>query len=277
MLLALDVGNSSISLGVFPLDAHEANPAPLFTAKLSADTGRTADEYAVIMRGLLAEEGLDASITAAVMGSVVPQLTHTLESAVKRLRRDVSIPVTHIGGGVRTGISLRVDDPAALGADIVTNAAAAVSRYGAPVIFLDFGTATVCGAVNMARELVGVSIAPGVTAALEGLRTATAQIPYMELKTPEAVMGKNTPAAIRSGLILGTACMVDGLIERIREEMKLPRNAALPIVATGGLAELVLPACTHAVIHEPELTLLGLYSIYKATAERAEKAEKRKK
>lgn len=268
MLLALDIGNSSISVGVFPLDSAAARPTPVLTAKLSAHTGRTADEYAVTMRGLLAEGDCVSSITAAVIGSVVPQLTHTLESAVGKLRRDAAIPVIHIGGGVRTGISLRVDDPSALGADIVTNAAAAVSLYGAPVIFLDFGTATVCGAVNRARELLGVSIAPGVTTALEGLRAATAQIPYLELKPPESVLGKNTPAAIRSGLILGTACMVDGMIERIRGEMKLPRDAALPVVATGGLAELVLPACAHRIQREDDLTLMGLYFIYKATAER---------
>ena len=107
----------------------------------------------------------------------------------------------------------------------------------------------------MARELVGVSISPGVTTALEGLRAAAAQIPYMELKAPDAALGKNTTAAIRSGLVLGTACMIDGMIERIRTEMKLPKNAALPIVATGGLAELVLPACTHEITREPDLTL----------------------
>ena len=274
MLLAIDVGNSSISLGLFDLTATDPRPAPALTAKLSAATGRTADEYAVIIRGLLADKGYHGAITAAVMGSVVPQLTHTLEAAVQKLGGDTPIPVTHIGGGVRTGISLRVEDPAALGADIVTNASAAVKLYGAPVIFLDFGTATVCGAVNLARELVGVSISPGVTTALEGLRAAAAQIPYMELKAPDAALGKNTAAALRSGLVLGTACMIDGMIERIRTEMKLPPNAALPIVATGGLAELVLPACTHEMIHEPDLTLLGLYFIYKATAEREAKKNK---
>lgn len=275
MLLAIDVGNSSISLGLFDLNAADPRPTPALTAKLSAATGRTADEYAVIIRGLLADKGYHGAtacpIRAAVMGSVVPQLTHTLEAAVQKLGGDTPIPVTHIGGGVRTGISLRVEDPAALGADIVTNASAAVKLYGAPVIFLDFGTATVCGAVNMARELTGVSIAPGVTTSLEGLRTAAAQIPYMELKAPDTALGKNTTAAIRSGLVLGTACMIDGMIERIRTEMKLPKNAALPMVATGGLAELVLPACTHEIIHEPDLTLLGLYFIYRATAEREAK------
>ena len=271
MLLAIDIGNSSISLGLFDLTATDPRPAPALTAKLSAATGRTADEYAVIIRGLLADKGYHGAITTAVMGSVVPQLTHTLEAAVQKLGGDTPIPVTHIGGGVRTGISLRVEDPAALGADIVTNASAAVKLYGAPVIFLDFGTATVCGAVNLARELVGVSISPGVSTSLEGLRAAAAQIPYMELKAPDAALGKNTTAAIRSGLVLGTACMIDGMIERIKEELKLPPNAALPIVATGGLADLVLPACTHEIVHEPDLTLLGLYFIYKATAEREAK------
>ena len=267
MLLALDIGNSSISLGLFDLNDRSPKPTPLMTAKLSATTGRTADEYAVIIRGLLSEQGYATAVEAAVMGSVVPQLTHTLEAAVRKLSR-APIPVTHIGGGVRTGISLRVDDPSALGADIVTNAAAAISLCGAPVIFLDLGTATVCGAVNRARELVGVSISPGVTTALEGLRTAAAQIPYMELRAPTSALGKSTATALRSGLVLGTACMLDGMIDRIREEMKLSEDAELPIVATGGLSELVLPFCRHAVISEPELTLLGLYFIYKATAER---------
>ncbi len=275
MLLAIDIGNSSISLGLFDLTTANLRPSPVLTAKLAAAVGRTADEYAVIIRGLLTDKGYGGAISAVVMGSVVPQLTHTLESAVQKLGGHSPIPVTHIGGGVRTGISLRVDDPAALGADIVTNASAAVSLYGAPVIFLDFGTATVCGAVNMARELAGVSIAPGVTTSLEGLRAAAAQIPYMELKTPDAALGKNTSSAIRAGVVLGTACMIDGMIDRIRAELKLPTGTALPIVATGGLAELVLPACSHEILHQPNLTLLGLYFIYKATAEREAAAAER--
>ena len=275
MLLALDIGNSSISLGLFDLTAPiDRRPSPILTAKLASAVGRTADEYAVIVRGLLSDKGYDGAISAAVIGSVVPQLTHTLEAAVGKLGGDTPIPVTHIGGGVRTGISLRVDDPSSLGADIVTNAAAAVKLYGAPVIFLDFGTATVCGAVNMGRELVGVSIAPGVTTSLEGLRTATAQIPYMELKSPDSALGKNTTAAIRAGVVLGTACMIDGMIDRIRSELHLPSNAALPVVATGGLSELVLPSCTHHIQIEPDLTLLGLYFIYKATVEREAKKNK---
>ncbi len=268
MLLAVDIGNSSISLGLFPHTEPPApasdRPSPEFTAKLSANPGRTADEYAVIMRSLMG----DYAVRAAVIGSVVPQLTHTLEVAIRRLYGGDSLPVLHIGGGVRTGISLRVDDPTELGADIVTNAAAAVRLYGAPVVFIDLGTATVCGAVNAARELVGVAIAPGVSTSLAGLHAAAARIPYLELKAPEATLGRNTPDAIRSGLIGGTACMLDGWIERIRADWQLPSTADLPIVATGGLASLVLPECRRIIAHEPDLTLLGLYFIYTATAER---------
>ncbi len=267
MLLCIDIGNSSISLGLFDHAASVApRPTPAFTAKLSSDTGRSADEYGIILASLLKER--IGMVTAAVIGSVVPQLTHTMEAAVRKLCGGEGLPILHIGGGVRTGISLRVEDPATLGADIVTNAAAAVRLYGAPVIFADFGTATVIGAVNAARELCGVSIAPGLYTSLEGLRHAAAQIPYLELSPTQSVLGKNTPAAIRAGLVTGTACMTDGMLDRILAELHLPANSVPPVVATGGLAPLVLSECRHALIHEPELTLLGLYFVYQGTAER---------
>lgn len=271
MLLAVDIGNSSISLGLFDLTDTTPRPTPCLTAKLASATVRTADEYAILIRSLLTEKGYNGRLSAGVIGSVVPQLTHTLELALQKLTGDASFPILHIEGGVRTGISLRVEDPASLGADIVTNAAAAAELYGTPVVFLDLGTATVCGAVNSRRELVGVSIAPGVTTALEGLRASAARIPYLELKTPDTVLNRNTTTAICSGLLLGTACMIDGMVERIREELKLSEEAPLSIVATGGLAELVIPACRHSIRYEPDLTILGLCLVYKATVERRAK------
>ncbi len=274
MLLCMDIGNSSISMGLFPLSACEktVRPTTVVTAKLSSDIARSADEYAIMLQSLLGARSADVS--AVVMGSVVPQLTHTLEMAVRKACGGEALSVLHIGGGVRTGISLRIDDPATLGADIVSAAAAAVRLYGAPVIFVDYGTATVMGAVNKAKELVGVSISPGLSTSLEGLRTAAAQIPYLELHTPASVLGKNTPAAIRSGLVLGTACMTDGMIDRMRDELHIPDDADVPVVATGGMADLVLPVCRHRIVHDPELTLLGLYFICQATRER-EKKQKR--
>ncbi len=273
MLLCIDIGNSSISLGLLdPSSPFDTRPSLLWTAKLSSSVGRTADEYGIFLRGMLGERVGD--IHACVIGSVVPQLTHTLEAAVRGVCGGDALSVLHIGGGVRTGISLRVDDPTALGADIVTNAAAAVKLHGAPVIFFDYGTATVCGAVNANRELVGVSIAPGLYTSLEGLRASAAQIPYLELSAPKTAVGKNTPDAIRAGLVIGTAAMTDGLVDRIREELRISRDVSLPVVATGGLAPLVLPACRHDVVHEPELTLLGLCFIHRATEEREQKHRK---
>ncbi len=271
MLLCIDIGNSSLSVGLF--DGAAARPEPLYTAKLSSDTRRTADEYAITLRGLLADRV--GAIDAAVIGSVVPQLTHTIEAAVRAVCGE-ALAILHIGGGVRTGISLRVDDPAALGADIVTAAAAAVALHGAPVIFFDFGTATVCGAVNPARELCGVTIAPGLSTSLAGLRDAAARIPYIELSTPATTLGKNTPDAVRAGVVIGAACMADGMIDRIRAEWhraewRIPTGADIPVVVTGGLSPLVLPALSHPVIPDPHLTLRGLALIHRATVAREQK------
>lgn len=278
MLLCLDIGNTSISLGLFDraaADASERRPTPLLTAKLSSDMGRTADEYAIILRGLLCER--TSEITEVAMGSVVPQLTHTLEAAVRKTVGREPLPVLHIGGGVRTGISLRVDDPGALGADIVANAAAAANLYGTPVVFFDYGTATVCGAVNAARELVGVSIAPGLYTSLTALRATAARLPYLELQPPadrhtaDSVLGKNTADAIRAGVVTGAALMTDGMLDSLHAEFGLPAGTPLRAVVTGGLAELVLPACRCDLVHEPHLTLIGLAIIYRATVERKRK------
>ena len=268
MLLALDIGNSSITLGVIDLSAH--TPCVVWRAKLAADLHRSADEYAVTLRNLLAVSGYSANAISAVMlGSVVPQLTHILKKAVGSV---TSAPIRTVGGGVKTGISLRVDDPAQLGADIVTNATAAVNLCGAPVIFIDVGTATVIGAVDASKALMGVAIAPGPAASLEGLQSHAALIPYTELTTPDKALGKNTTDALRAGLIAGTACMLDGMITRIREEQHLPAHT--PVIATGGLAQLVLPACRASIRHEPDLTLLGLAYIHAATEQHGRKAKK---
>ncbi len=257
MLLAIDIGNSSICLCLFRDGVLTA------TAKLSADTKRSADEYAVIIRGLLSSHGIDPQeITAAIISSVVPKLTHTVEKAL--MGQGVSpMPVYVVGNGVKTGIILKVDDPAQLGADIVTNAAAAATLYGAPVAVVDIGTATVISVVNEGKALMGVAIAPGPAASLEGLRQAAALIPYTELDTPAAALGKNTPAALRAGLIMGHACMIDGMLDRIFAEYRLPEST--PVVVTGGLASLVTTECRHELRYEEHLTLWGLYHMYTAT------------
>lgn len=264
MLLALDIGNSSITLGLIELSSH--TPHIIYRAKLAADLHRSADEYAIILRSLLTAEGHTIeAITAVMLGSVVPQLTHTVKKAVTNI---TAAPIRTVGSGVKTGILLKVDDPTQLGADIVTSATAAVTLCGTPVIFVDIGTATVIGAVSPTKALTGVAIAPGPAASLESLQNRAALIPYTELATTDHALGKNTTDALRAGLITGTACMLDGMIARIREEQRLPADT--PVIATGGLAQLVLPACHTPIRYETDLTLLGLACIHAAT-ERAKR------
>ena len=266
MLLATDIGNSSICLGIFDGDALVA------TAKLSADTKRSADEYAVMIRGLLSANGISlCDIQSAIISSVVPKLTHTIEKAIAWQDIDTPIATMTVGGGVKTGISLKVDNPSGLGTDIVTNATAAVKKYGAPVLIVDIGTATVISCVDAKKALVGVAIAPGPVSAQEGLCHSAAMIPYTELSKPTGSLGKNTPAALRSGLVTGHACMVDGMIGRILTEQGLPPDT--PVVVTGGLAPLITGECERSMTYERDLTLWGLYHMYTATANDKRKKE----
>lgn len=254
MLLTVDIGNSSICLGIFRENSLAV------TAKLSADTKRSADEYDVIIRGLLSAHGVNPQeINAAIISSVVPKLTYTVEKTLKRQ----DMPIFVVGNGVKTGISLKVDDPSQLGADIVTNAAAAVKLCGAPVAVVDIGTATVISAVNQQKALIGVAIAPGPAASLEGLREAAALIPYTELSAAVEPLGKNTAASLRAGLVMGHACMIDGMLDRIFAAYHLPEDT--PVVVTGGLAPLIIPQCSHRMQYEDHLTLWGLYHMYTAT------------
>ena len=258
MLLAIDIGNSSIGLGLFRGETLAA------TAKLSADTKRSADEYAVIIRGLLSANSISPrDISHAIISSVVPKLTHTVQQALAWQDIASPIPVMTVGGGVKTGINLKVDDPSGLGADIVTNATAAVKKHGAPAVIVDIGTATVISCINPQKALVGVAIAPGPITAQEGLHQSAALIPYAELSRPSATLGKNTPAALRSGLVVGHACMIDGMVDRIIREQNLSPDT--PVVITGGLSSLIMEECQHPMTYEKDLTLWGLYHIYTAT------------
>ena len=206
---------------------------------------------------------------AVALGSVVPALTHTLREALGRLCRrsdGTPVPLRTVSAGTRTGLVLQVDDPAQLGADIVTGAAAAVWLYGTPVAVLDFGTATVLSCVDANRTLLGVSIAPGMQTSLDGLRGAAALIPHVELRAPESVLGRNTADSVRAGVVYGTAAMADGLVERTLREAHLPPDT--PVVATGGLAGLILPFCRRRMHREDALTLYGLYRVFALTARR---------
>ena len=260
MLLAMDVGNSSITLGLIPLSDNPMG-IPCFTAKLSAGEHRTADEYAVFLQGILQMHNhtLDA-VSAVMICSVVPRRNPVLKAA---LAMCTDAPVYFVGAGMKTGLTIRLDDPSQTGADLVANAAGALLSYEAPLLIADIGTATTLSAVakgkNGTAEFLGGCIIPGVRMATDALKQSTALLPEVGLTLPRCAIGRNTADSIRAGTVLGSALLLDSFVDRFLAEMGLT-DAAL--IATGGLCSLILPACRHTFQEEPYLTLRGLYALY---------------
>ncbi len=254
MLLAVDIGNSSITVGGFGREAE-----PLFTVRFSSAEHRTADEYAADLRKALEQHGIaPEAVTDGAIASVVPLLTQTMKAALELLGLQ---RVLTVGAGVKTGIAIRTDSPAELGADIIANAAAAATLTEGAAIILDIGTATTVFALNDKKELIGGAILPGIRSSLEGLRNATAQLPMVAL-SPKDAMGKNTADCISSGVLWGHAMAIDGFIEKFSAMEGMGRAA---IFATGGPASLILPLCGAEIQSQPFLTLKGLRVIYEKT------------
>lgn len=254
MLLAVDIGNSSITVGGFAAETE-----PVFTVRFATDAHRSADEYAAALRGALVQYAIPLeTVTDGAIASVVPPLTVVLRSALEQVgcKR-----VLIVGAGVKTGISIRTDAPSEVGADIIANAAAVATLAEGAAILLDIGTATTVFALNNRKELIGGSILPGIRSSLEGLRNATAQLPMVALSSKEA-LGKNTAECISSGVLWGHAFAIDGFIEAF-SALDGMENAV--VVATGGPASLVLPFSRAEIKQEPFLTLKGLRVIYEKT------------
>lgn len=249
-LLAIDVGNTQTQAGVF----HGAKL--LHEWRLSTERGATADELAAAHDQIMRLRGgsLD-ELDAMIVASVVPALTSGYRDlSGKYLDRAALV----VGPGTKTGMPLLIDNPRELGADRLVNAVAAFQRYGGPSIVVDFGTATNVDVVSAAGEYMGGVIAPGVYTSLEALASRAARLVTVDLVAPERLIGRSTVEAMRSGLVLGTVAMVDGLVARARAEVG--EDAA--VVATGGLAELVFPLSEEIDHHEPLLTLEGLRLIH---------------
>ena len=250
MLLAVDIGNTSTTLGVF--DGEELHA----TWHVATGVHRMSDEYATLLLGLLRLEGLKtADIKAVALCSVVPPLISTFSELFERY---FNISPLVVGTGVKTGVRIRMDNPREVGADRIADAAAAHHLYGGPVIIIDLGTATTFGIVSKEGDYIGGIIATGIATAAEALFTRTAQLPRVELAHPKHVIGTNTVAAMQSGIIYGYASLVEGMLARIQKEL----GEKTKVVATGGYAELI--AKETKVIDEvnPNLTLLGLRLIY---------------
>ena len=251
MILTVDIGNSNINFGVFSGEQIK------FVARIATDTAKTEFEYAAAISNAISISGIGKEeIEGAIISSVVPPLNNVMKCAVKLV---YGIESLMVGPGVKTGINIHCDNPASVGADIICACVAAHYLYGSPSLIVDMGTATKMMVMNDKGAFIGVSIIPGVMVSLDALARRTAQLPMVSLEAPKNVIGKNTADCMRSGIVFGNASMVDGMIDRIFEEVGSP----LSVYATGGLASVITPHCKHKITYDEYLVLKGLNIIYK--------------
>lgn len=252
MLLCINIGNFNIRLAAYEGEEQ------LFRSQLRTDPMKTADEYAIQLKNVLNLYGIvPQELSGAIISCVHPALVSCLRDAVKLLK---NVRVLTVGPGLKTGLNIRIDNPAQLGADIVASAVAVRSKWSAPNLIINFDTAITVMAIDAAGAIIGGVIAPGVKLSLEALTTHAAQLPQIDLEQdPVTVAGASTVASMEAGLIIGNACMIDGLIERFAELLK----AEPAVIATGDLAERICRHCRHEITVEPNLICDGLALIYR--------------
>lgn len=250
MLLAIDIGNTNITLGGYRDDILA------FTARLATDPKQTSDQYAVMLRDVLSLYGQDAyEIEDCIIASVVPQVGSALSRAVSQLCEIVPLM---IGPGVKTGLNIKIDNPAQLGADLVVGAVGAMAEYTLPCVIIDMGTASTISVIDGNGCFRGGVIAAGVRLTLKALCENTAQLPAIDIEAPRSVIGSNTVDCMKSGLVFGTAAMIDGLLDRIEDEL----GETPTVVATGGLSREIITYCNRHIIYNENLLLDGLREIY---------------
>ena len=254
MILAVDIGNTNVVLGCMEDDRI------LFLERMATDRRATDMEYLVRIRSVLKYRDIDpAKLEGAIICSVVPIVTMNIRPAVEQL---IGKQAVVVGPGLKTGLRINIDNPGALGADRVADAVAAVNLYPVPLITIDMGTATTVGVVDETRTFIGGMIVPGVMVSLNALAGGTAQLPHISLDPPKHAIGRNTVECMQNGIIYHNAAGVDGMIERIEDQL----GKKCTVVITGGLSTVIVPHCKHEMIHDPELLLKGLMILYRKNA-----------
>lgn len=252
MLLAIDVGNSYTSIGLF--DDHKNLR---FVASIDTDSRKTADQISLDLMNLFTLYHYDyRDVTGAILCSVVPPLNFMMEKALTRL---LGRPPMVVGPGVKTGLNIRLSNQTQVGADIVADAVSALEKFTPPIITIDMGTATTIGVITEGRNYEGGMLLPGVNVSLEALSRRAAQLPDISLQHPKTVIGKNTEDCMRSGIVYGTAGMLDGVIDRIREQFP---GKEVTVVATGGNAPVIVKYCRNQIVYDKYLLMDGLWTIY---------------
>ncbi len=255
MILALDIGNTNIVIGCMEKDRA------YFVERVST---KTELEYVVDFKTLLDLYQIKMeNITGCIVASVVPPLNNIVTAALKKL---LHVSPLLVGPGIKTGLNILMDNPGQLGSDLVVNAVAGLHYYGAPIIMIDMGTATTISVVDNRKNYIGGMILPGVRVSLDSLVNRTSQLPRISLEAPKKIIGKNTIDCMKSGIIMGQASCIDGMIERIWDELGYQAQ----VVATGGLAGCIVPYCKKKIVHDDELTLKGLEIIYRKNTESIE-------
>ena len=250
MILAIDIGNTNIVLGCFD------DEKIILRERLSTNHTATILEYAATIKTAFDMYGIDPkTVTGAIISSVVPAVTNTVKSAIEKF---IGTKVLVIGPGIKTGLSIVIDNPSQLGSDLVVDAVAGLNEYSAPMVIIDMGTATTVSVINSKKEYIGGMIVPGLAISHDALISRTSQLSKIALEKPKKVIGSNTVDCIKSGLLYGNAGMLDGLIERINESL----GEKCTVIATGGLSTVVAPLCKSDIIVDEDLLLKGLMVIY---------------
>ena len=253
MVLAIDMGNTNIVIGCIDDDKV------YFEERLATDLKKTELEYVVLIKTVLELYGIDSSqISGAIISSVVPQL--------------IDITPMVVGPGVKTGLNIHMDEPRRVGSDLIVDAVAAIKEYGAPVMIIDMGTATTISIVDDKGSYAGGVILPGIRVSVDALASRTAQLPRISLEAPGHVIGKNTLDCMKSGVVYGNASCIDGMIDRMADEIGIQLASkenphGIKVVATGGLSRVIVPECRHDIIVDHALLLKGLKIIYDKNVE----------
>ncbi|MBE7001959.1 MAG: type III pantothenate kinase [Ruminococcaceae bacterium] len=251
MILTIDVGNTNIVLGGVREDTI------VFKARLRTEATKTSDQYCVDLKILLDMHRIaPEEIEGCIISSVVPQVLNSFQTAIKKLFGKTCLVV---GPGIKTGLDIRVENPGQTGADLVVADVAALREHKPPLIVIDMGTATTMSVLDAKGAHIGGCIIPGVRISMDALTDKTALLPGLQLDQPKQAIGRNTVDAMRSGIMMGTACMLDGMVQRMEQEL----GAKTTVIATGGIAKFIVPLCKTPMIYDKDLLIKGLATLYR--------------
>lgn len=251
MILTVDIGNTNIKIGAWD------NDKLMFVSRLQTNTLKTQDEYAVNLIDLFRLNDCNAAqFDGAIISSVVPPLSLPVKDAIRTVIQTKRVYL--VSPGLKTGLNIKIDDPATLGADMVCGAVAALHKYAPPCVIIGMGTATAIFALDKDGAFIGGAVAPGVAISLEALATQTAQLPHISFDAPGGLIGTNTVDCMKSGSVYGTACMLDGMLRRMKKQL----GGEVTAIACGGIAQFIIPYCEEEIIFDDSLVLDGLKIIY---------------